>query len=125
MVAFELPSAPPVTHKKSAITKTEFRSGMLTESERIRITKAMRCVNGGLSMAWLPFDLEQSAAAIGKPDETFYDLIAECFAAYKEAPELSVLNPDFIKGVALQAYVGLLDAPEREAEILLGFPISE
>lgn len=119
---FEVRSEKP-THKTSGISKTAFRQGMLTETERIRLNKAMRCITNNISMDWLEFDLEQDAEAIGKPGLTYFDLLAESFASYNDAIDLDVNNAQFINGIRLQETIGLLDEVGRADEILLGLPL--
>lgn len=82
----------------------------------------MANIEGDLS--WLAVDPDENAAAIGKPDFTYRDLLRTSFADYKDATTFDVDHPDYLKGWQLNAYVGLLDSPDRVAVLMQGFPLN-
>lgn len=110
--------------KTENINKTELRS-LMTDKEQIITDKAMANIDGNLS--WLPANaalIDIDAAPIGKAGITFRDVLRSAFSRYKDAPVYSVGNPDFVAGLQLNAFFGLLESPERVAEILKGVPIN-
>lgn len=118
----------PLKFKTNGLNKTEWRK-ILTESENIRLTKAMKLIDS--DMSWLTFTVnsniktvDSDAADIGKAGVTYRDLLRDSFARYNEASDLDVKNSDLISGVSLQAIVGLLDDASREPIILQGLPIN-
>jgi hypothetical protein len=123
MATFELPPLPGSTHKTEGLNKTELRF-LLTDIEQTRTDKAMAKIEGDLS--WLPKNanlIDLDAAVIGKPGSTCRDVLRSAFARYQDASSYSTSNPDFIKGLQLNAFFGLLESDARVTEILKGLPL--
>jgi len=118
---------PPVTHKKEGLTRTEW-IGLFTEDEQILHTKTKALIddmNADFSYLSGGHLMDVLAVSIGKPNDTFRDLLRNVFFHFESAaypPGISVNSPNVMRAMAVQVILGLLTQESSDTK-LLGMPI--
>jgi len=118
---------PPITHKTEGLTRTEW-IGLFTEDEQILHTKTKALIDDmSADFSYLSGGhlMDVLAVSIGKPNDTYRDLLRNVFFHFESAafpPGISVTSPNVLRAMAVQVILGLLTQESSDIK-LLGMPI--
>lgn len=106
----------PIPDYQSSMSKTEWRS-ILTGTEVLKLDKVRGNIEG--SIDGLLSVLADDPHPVFFPF-TYRDALRSGFNAFDDSSGVDVAHPDTATMVNTMSISGILDGPEREAEILLG-----
>ena len=117
-----LASPPAETHKRSKISKTEWRN-LFTTSEKVRSDWVENNIETDLSsLSGISLDA-QATAVLGAMQVTYRILLRTAYKSFTLADWININDPETQLAIQVMSVTGVLDNESRVAVLLQGIPI--